>query len=131
MITFRKKFGSWKLLSNAVKKHLAEMPALADSQAGLERHIELAEALANKQAALKGELQMTVRQRREAEKLGEELRQRLAAAVQSHVGFRTEMLFEFGIEPRRRRRRTESPEPPAAPAAHAPVAPAPSVPPQQ
>jgi hypothetical protein len=128
MNTFRKKFGSWKLLSNAVKKHLVEMPALADGQAGLERHIELAETLANRQAALKGELQLTVRQRREAEKLGEELRQRLAAAVQSHVGFKTEMLFEFGILPRRRKRRTESPEPPAA---QAPAAPALSIPPQQ
>jgi hypothetical protein len=123
-VTFRNRFGSWKLLSNAVRKHLDQMPSLTASLEVLERHIEKAEALAHRQAALRGELQLTVRERTEAETLGEELRQRLAAAVQSQLGFKTEMLHEFGIAPRKRRRKSEKNPDNPAPAAPAPASPA-------
>ncbi len=116
-VTFRQRFGGWKLLSNAVKQNLEEMPDLAAAQAELEQHIAEAEALANRQAALKAELQTTVRQRREAETKGQDLRRRLAAKVQSHLGFKSERLHEFGIQPQRRRRpEPKNPEPSPAPA---------------
>ena len=115
-VTFRQRAGGWKLLSNAVKENLGEMPDLAAAQAELEQHIAEAEALANRQAALKADLQLTVRQRREAEVKGQDLRRRLAAKVQSHVGFKSERLHEFGIAPQRRRRpEPKSPEPSPAP----------------
>lgn len=119
-VMFRTLAGGWKLLSNAVKKKLDQMPNLAAQQAELEAHIIRAEELANKQAALRAELQQTVKDRKEAEVRGEELRQRLAAAVQAQIGFKTEMLHEFGILPRKRRRNPKKPEAPApapAPAA--------------
>jgi len=118
-VTFRNRSGSWKFLSNAVKNKLDQMPNLAPQQAELEAHIELAEALANKQGALRAELQQTVKDRLAAEAHGEELRQRLAAAVQAQIGFKSNMLHEFGILPRKRRRnpkKSDTPVPEPAPA---------------
>lgn len=127
-VTFRNRSGSWKQLASAVRKHLPQMPVLEESLIILEQHIEKAEALAHKQAALRGELQLTVREREEAEALGEELRQRMAAAVQAQIGFKTEMLHEFGITPRKRRRKSEAPKNPENPSPASPAPPNPAKP---
>jgi hypothetical protein len=121
-ITFRIKLGSWILLSDALKQRLAEMPDLAEGQAQLEALITEAQGLASRQAELTGELSKIVRRRQEAEVTGEELRQRLIAAVQYKIGFKDEDLRAFGAIPRKRRRKGSSPAP--APGAPAPAKPA-------
>jgi hypothetical protein len=123
-VTFRNKFGSWILLNDALKQRLPEMPDLAEGQAQLEQLIIEAQSLASRQAELRGELSKVQRQRKEAEAAGEELRQRLFAAVQYKLGFKDEDLQAFGVKPRKRRRKAASPAP--APDAPAPVKPAPA-----
>jgi len=123
-VTFRNKFGSWILLNDALKQRLPEMPDLAEGQAQLEQLIIEAQSLASRQAVLRGELSKVQRQREEAEAAGEELRQRLFAAVQYKLGFKDEDLRAFGVKPRKRRRKSASPAP--APEAPAPVKPAPA-----
>jgi len=121
-VTFRNKFGSWILLNDALKLRLAEMPDLAEGQAQLEELINEAQGLARRQEKLRGELAKVFRQRREAEAKGEELRQRLSAAVQFKLGFKDEDLRAFGVTPRKRRRKEAPPQP--APEAPAPAKPA-------
>ncbi len=123
-VTFRNKFGSWILLNDALKQRLPEMPDLAEGQAQLEQLIIEAQSLASRQAELRGELSKVQRQRKEAEAAGEELRQRLFAAVQYKLGFKDEDLQAFGVKPRKRRRKAASPAP--APEAPATVKPAPA-----
>ncbi len=123
-VTFRNKFGSWILLNDALKQRLAEMPDLVEGQAQLEALIVEAQGLASRQEELRGELSKVFRRRQEAEAAGEELRQRLFAAVQYKLGFKDEDLRAFGVTPRKRRRKSASPAP--APEAPAPVKPAPA-----
>lgn len=104
-IGFSKKVVNWEHLNGKVKPLLGEHPETAPLQGALEGHITEAKALLAEQEDLKARLRKSVRLRQEVEKNGEDIRNRLAAALQSKLGFRDEALIGFGIPVRTRRRR--------------------------
>jgi hypothetical protein len=106
----------WELLNTALQPHLADMPYLTERAKELETLIAQAKVMDVKQQDLRGALQETVRQRKELEKQGKTLKGRLAASLQSNLGFENQTLLSFGIKPRRPRRKKTAKEPtPPAP----------------
>ena len=124
-ISFRQKFGGWKLLDNGLRPRLEEMPELVESHAQLVAIIARAEALQAETEALKGSFQKMARLRRELETAGEDLRRRIGAALQFRFGFEDETLLSFGLFPRRKRKRRsaadERENPPAGSAVPIPL----------
>ena len=125
-ITFRNRIGAWKLVTDAIEARQAELPDLADAKAELEALIVQGEHLARMQSQQYGDLKKTVRERRELETRGDELRQRLFGALHFRLGFKDEALHNFGMKPRRKRSRKvqEVPVPQPAPPAPTPGDPA-------
>ena len=107
-IGFSKKVVNWEHLNGKVKPLLGEHPETAPLQGALEGHITEAKTLLAEQEDLKARLRKSVRLRQEVEKNGEDIKNRLAAALQSKLGFRDEALIGFGIPVRTRRRRKPS-----------------------
>jgi hypothetical protein len=107
-IGFSKKVVNWEHMSGKVKPLLEEFPETAPLQVALEGHITDAKGLLSEQEDLKARLRKSVRLRQEVEKNGEDIKNRLAAALQSKLGFRDEALIGFGIPVRTRRRRKAS-----------------------
>lgn len=105
MLQFRNRFGGWKLLSNAVRPLLEQAPELAGQHAQLEGLIREAEGLANQQEQMRARLRQSTHRRQEVEREGEELRLRMAAALQNRYGFKSDELLTFGIAPRQKRER--------------------------
>lgn len=128
-VTFRNKVGGWELVTDAIKARQSDLPDLAEARAELESLIAQAKTLSVQQQEQFADLKKTVRLRREMETRGEDLRQRLFAALRFRLGFTDEALHKFGVKPRRPRRKPEeAPAPqPAKPApASQPVPPAPT-----
>jgi hypothetical protein len=108
------KIGSWKLFHHALLDELEKLPFLGERHMQLTAFIKEAERLQLKQLALRAELQDLNRRRYELVLEGDDLCRRLGAALQSHLGFKSEKLIGFGIKPRprtRRRRKTEQETP--------------------
>lgn len=110
-IGFSKKVVNWEHLNGKVKPLLEEHPETALLQGALEGRITEAKALLTEQEDLKARLRKSVRLRQEVEKSGEDIRNRLVAALQSKLGFRDEALIGFGIPVRTRRRKKKKEEP--------------------
>lgn len=110
-IGFSKKVVNWEHMSGKVKPLLEEFPETAPLQVALEGHITDAKGLLSEQEDLKARLRKSVRLRQEVEKNGEDIKNRLAAALQAKLGFRDEALLGFGIPVRTRRRRKKGEEP--------------------
>lgn len=111
-IGFSKKIVNWEHLNGKVKPLLGEHPETVPLQGALEGHITDAKALLAEQEDLRARLRKSVRLRQEVEKNGEDIKNRLAAALQSKLGFRDEALIGFGIPVRTRRRRRKDVVPP-------------------
>lgn len=115
-IGFSRKVVNWDHLNGKVKPLLGEYPETAPLQEALEGHITDAKALLAEQEDLRARLRKSARLRQEVEKNGEEIKNRLAAALQSKLGFRDEALISFGIPVRTRRRRRKEAAPVETPA---------------
>jgi hypothetical protein len=95
----------WKVLHTGVRPLLAEMPYLTELHTELGGVIVRSEELDVRHEALKAETREVNRIREELARSGEELRNRIGAALQTMHGFRSERLIEFGLKPRRARGR--------------------------
>jgi hypothetical protein len=118
--TLAKLIADWELLHTALQPHLTDMPYLQDKAAELEGLIAEAKGMDAKQQELRGNLQETVRQRKDLEKRGTSAHLRLAAMLRGNFGFDNQTLLGFGLKPRRPRKK-KTPAvvaPPPGPAAH-------------
>ena len=116
--TLAKLISDWELLSGALQPHLTDMPYLREQAAELQGFITEAKGMDARQQELRGNLQETVRQRKELEKRGTSLRLHVAALLRGSLGFDNQTLLGFGLKPRRPRRKKPSetaPEPAAKP----------------
>jgi DNA repair exonuclease SbcCD ATPase subunit len=95
----------WKVIHGGVRPLLPEMPFLTDLHTELGNVIVQSEELDARHEALKAETREVNRIREELATTGDDLRNRMGAALQTIHGFRSEKLIEFGLKPRRARGR--------------------------
>ena len=107
--TIPERIARWKVMAAGLKPMLPEMPHLGQIHGELEGVIGRSEVLDARSEALKAESREVNRTREELAKTGDDLRNRLGAALQTIHGFRSEKLIEFGIKPRRPRGRDRKP----------------------
>jgi len=112
----------WKVMAAGLKPQLPQFPLLGDLHTELETTIQRSEELDARHEALKAETREVNRIRQELEQKGDDLRNRLAASLQTVHGFQSEKLIEYGIKPRRPRGRDRQARKRRAPAASAPAA---------
>jgi hypothetical protein len=102
------KIATWRVIHTTVEAELGGQPHLAERHGRLGRLIVEGEDLQVRQKVLLSELRSLNRKRREVALEGEELRSRLAAALQFEHGFRNEKLISYGVKPRQARRRSRN-----------------------
>ncbi len=95
----------WKVMAVGLEPQLQELPLVVPLHTELKGIILQSEELDARHEALKAETQEINRTRDELATRGDELRNRLAAALKTVHGFDSERLIEFGIRPTRRRGR--------------------------
>lgn len=112
--SFAEKTSRWSVLVTNIKEVLPDVPYLADDVTSLERLVGDARVLESRQDDLRSQFQENTKKIKTLLTQGETLRGRLAAALQSKFGFRSETLLKFGVKPRRapRRKPAEKPVPP-------------------
>jgi hypothetical protein len=116
--TLAKLISDWELLHTALQPHLTDMPYLQDKAAELEGLIAEAKGMDAKQQDLRGNLQETVRQRKDLEKRGRSAHLRVASILRGNLGFDNQTLLGFGLKPRRPlRKKPATVAPTPAPAA--------------
>ena len=103
--TIPERIARWKVIHSGLRPLLPEMPYLTELHTGLEGVITQSEALDARNEALKAESREVTRLRDELARSGDDLRNRLGAALRTTYGFTSEKLIEFGIPPRRGRGR--------------------------
>jgi hypothetical protein len=99
----------WKVIVAGLLRLLPEMPHLSELHAQLVGIISRSEELDARHEALKAETREVNRIREELAVTGDDLRNRLGAAVRTIHGFKSEKLIEFGLKPRRGRGRDKQP----------------------
>jgi DNA repair exonuclease SbcCD ATPase subunit len=112
-ISFSKKVDRLELLNAALKRHLSDVPELAQAQAELQQLIDTAKAAENEQRELRGKLQRASRLRRQMELQSQNLRQRLAEELRGKLGKASQVLPLCGHSPRRGRSRGRRADPAA------------------
>jgi len=108
------KIATWRVIHTTVEAELGASPHLTERHGRLGGLIVEGEDLQVRQKVLLAELRGLNRKRREVALEGEELKSRLAAALQFEHGFRNEKLISYGVKPRqtrRRSRKTGEPQP--------------------
>lgn len=113
--TFAAKIEQWDLLNRNLKPQVQNMPELAAEQQQLEANIEQARVLHAQQSDAVAKAREAVKLRREMEKSGQDLHQRITAVLKGKLGFDSNGLLPFGIPPRRKRKSKKSPTPVTAP----------------
>ncbi len=112
--------GRWKVMAVNLQPQLDKLPQLTGRYNELVKTASDADALETRQAQLTADLQEVNHQRRDLLKSGEDLRNRIGAALKAEHGFTSERLLEFGLKPRRSRGRskkaTQQPTPAPTPA---------------
>lgn len=109
--TLAKYIADWDLLLGALRPRLADLPYLNAQSQELESLLAEARSLDQEQQGLRGRFQDTVKRRREVERRGRDLRNRLAAQLRGALGFDNDTLLGFGVPPRRARRKKAATEP--------------------
>jgi hypothetical protein len=99
----------WKVIATGLIPLLPEMPHLSALHAELNGIISRSEELDARHEALKAETREVNRIREEQATTGDDLRNRLGAAIRTLYGFKSEKLIEFGLKPRRVRGRDKQP----------------------
>lgn len=107
--TIPERVARWKLITGALTPLLPEMPFLTEMNTELEATTAELEELDRRHEALKAETREINRVREELAREGDDLRNRLGAALRTRHGFRSEKLIEFGLQPRRTRGRDIKP----------------------
>ena len=97
------------MILTGVAPLLPEMPHLSGVHTELAGIITRSEELDARHEALKAETRELNRIRLELARTGDDLRNRLGAALQTVHGFKSEKLIEFGLKPRRARGRDKKP----------------------
>jgi hypothetical protein len=115
--TLAKLIADWELLNTALQPHLTDMPYLRDKATALQGLITEAKEMDTRQQDLRGNLQETVRLRKELEKRGTSLHLHVAAVLRGTIGYDNQTLLGFGLKPRRPRRKKTPDAPPSEPAA--------------
>jgi len=115
--TLAKTISDWELLNAALQPHLTDMPYLRDKATELQGLITEAKGMDTRQQELRGNLQETVRQRKDLEKRGKSVHLHLASVLRGSLGFDNQTLLGFGLKPRRPRRKKPAEDTPTEPAA--------------
>jgi len=119
----------WELIDRTLAPLIADLPHLKEAHAELQRMIAEAKQLEDQFEQRRSEWRDASAKRVALLKQGDELRGRLAAALQFEHGFKSIKLMEFGLKPRRTRGPAKPKEKPPGGALPPPVTPAvPSVP---
>ena len=108
--TMPERIARWKVLNASVGPQLPEVPHLTVLHGDLQGIIRESEDLDARSEALKSESREVNRRREELGKMGDDLRNRMGASLQTLYGFKSEKLIEFGLKPRRTRGRARKPE---------------------
>ena len=95
----------WKVMAVGLEPQLGELPLVVPLHTELKEIILQSEGLDARHEALKAETQEINRTRDDLAARGDDLRNRLAAALKTVHGFDSEKLIEFGIQPKRARGR--------------------------
>jgi len=103
--SFQEHLVDWEALHDNVGKRLEEFPHLAKDHAALEPLLAEGRVLESEQDLRKAELREINLRRRELEKQGRAVRNRLAAALKGAFGPDSLRLLEFGLQPVQRSRR--------------------------
>lgn len=109
------KIATWKVIHTSVEAELETKPHLSERHGRLGEIIGESEQLQVQQKSLIAQLRSVNRRRREIAAEGEDLRNRLAAALKFEHGFTHEKLISFGVKPRRTRRSRKAEEQPESP----------------
>jgi len=120
------KIARWKVLESRLGERLAEVPALAEDHAELQRLIAEAEALEAKAELHRAAAQEATVKRNEIAVAGEVLRSRMVLVLQYRLGSTNKQLLEFGVRPRvgRKKKGAAPPAPGNGPDGEGPQAPA-------
>jgi hypothetical protein len=113
--TFATKIDQWDLLNRNLKPQVQNMPELAAEQQQLEANIEQARVLQAQQSEAQAKAREAVKLRREMEKSGQDLHERITAVLKGKLGFDSNGLLPFGIPPRRKRKSKKSTTPATTP----------------
>ncbi|HEY0510782.1 MAG TPA: hypothetical protein VGH73_02685, partial [Thermoanaerobaculia bacterium] len=100
-IALAKLIADWELLNTALQPHLTDMPYLKDMSTELQGLIAEAKGMDARQQDLRGNLQETVRQRKDLVKRGTSLHLRVSSMLRGNLGFENQTLLGFGIKARR------------------------------
>jgi hypothetical protein len=100
-IQYAKRSNSWELLSTNLKPYLAEMPFLQELITSLDALAVQANALDKVQEIARSAFQDAIHRRQELEKQGELLRRRAESHIKGSLGFTSDDLVKFGIQPRK------------------------------
>lgn len=111
--SFADKVAEWEHLIGSMAAHLEEMPQVTGHHAALADLLAEIKAIDREQDLHRARLRDATKRRRETMLRGIDLRNRLVAAAQSHLGVTNPMLVELGIPPRERRKKKRGEEPPA------------------
>jgi hypothetical protein len=107
--TLPERIARWKVIHTNLTPVLPEMPHLTELHTELGKVITQSEDLDGRNEALKAESREVTRMRDDLGKTGDDLRNRLGAALRTVHGFDSEKLLEFGLQPRRTRGRDRQP----------------------
>jgi len=99
-------------LNDNLKSRLLEVPHVAPFLTELEAQIEEAKRLEAEQEVHKARLRLTNQKRNAVGLRGQELKVRIAEALRSHFGNKSNELLQFGVKPRGGARRKKPEEPP-------------------
>jgi hypothetical protein len=102
----------WKVTTAGLRPILTEVPHLVEIHGELEDVTLQSEELDARHEALKAETREVNRIREELARTGDDLRQRLGAALKTRYGFTSKKLIEFGFKPRPARRQPPAPQTP-------------------
>lgn len=94
----------WRVLTEAVRDHLRDLSHALAQNTRLEKLVVEILGSLDEQKALDVRLRALIRERKAKVIQARDLRNRLAAAIQSQYGLGSEKLLEFGLKPRRPRR---------------------------
>ena len=107
--TLPERIARWKVIHTNFVPLLPEMPHLAGLHEELGKVIIQSEDLDVRNEAIKAQSREVNRMRDDLGKTGDDLRNRLGAALRTLHGFNSEKLIEFGLQPRRPRGRDRQP----------------------
>jgi hypothetical protein len=102
----------WELIDRTLAPLIENLPHLKEAHAELQRIIAEAKQLEDRFEQRRSEWRDASVRRVDLLKRGDELRGRLAAALQFEHGFKSVKLMEFGLKPRRTRGRAKPKENP-------------------